>query len=133
MAQGGGASSPPVALLKTADAVSQKYFMPVLADSIFKPSPAWWRLTRTVKKLEGGAAIVWPVVYAEETAGGAYWGTQILSTEVSDSIQPAEIQWKFYHQPTTIPYTDILLNRGRGSVIDLIRAKEETSMGSLLQ
>lgn len=85
------------------------------------------------KKLDGGAAIVWPVVYAEETPGGAYWGSQLLSTDASDSIQPAELQWKQYYQPIVIPYTDVLLNQGPTKVIDLIKAKEETAMGSLLQ
>ena len=133
MAVGVSASQPPLALLKTADAISQKYFAPILADAIFKPSPAWWRITRLGRKLQGGSAIVWPVVYQEETPGGAYWGTQILDTSATDSIQPAELQWKFYNQPITIPYTDYLLNRGPGAVVDLVRAKEETAMGSLLQ
>lgn len=133
MAVGVGVSQPPVALLKTADALTQKYFAPILADAIFKPSPTYWRLTREGKKLAGGAALVWPVVFAEETPGGAYWGTQILDTSAVDSIQPAELQWKFYNQPITIPYTDVLLNSGPTAVIDLIRAKEETAMGSMLQ
>jgi hypothetical protein len=90
-------------------------------------------MTRMGKKLQGGSAIVWPVVFAEETPGGAYWGTQILDTTAVDSVQPAELQWKFYDQPITIPYTDILLNRGPGAVIDLVKAKEETAMASLLQ
>jgi hypothetical protein len=50
-----------------------------------------------------------------------------------DSVQPAELQWKFYDQPITIPYTDVLLNRGPGAVVDLVKAKEETAMASLLQ
>lgn len=133
MAVGVSVSQPPVVLTKTADALSQKYFAPILADAIFKPSPTWWRITRMGKKLSGGSAIVWPVVFAEETIGGAYWGTQILDTSATDSIQPAQLEWKFYNQPITIPYTDVLLNRGPGAVIDLIRAKEETAMGSLLQ
>lgn len=133
MPVGVGVSQPPLALLKTADAISQKYFAPILADAIFKPSPTWWRLTRLGRKLEGGSALVWPVVFAEETVGGAYWGQQILDTSATDSIQPAELQWKFYNQPITIPYTDYLLNRGPGAVVDLIRAKEETAMGSMLQ
>jgi hypothetical protein len=133
MPTGVGVSQPPVVLTNTANALSQKYFAPILADAIFKPSPFWWRLTRLGKKLSGGSAIVWPVVSAEETPGGAYWGTQILDTTAVDSIQPAELQWKFYDQPITIPYTDVLLNRGPGAVVDLVKAKEETAMGSLLQ
>src|SRR5437016_7115563 len=133
MPSGVGVSQPPVVLTNTANAISQKYFAPILADSIFKPSPTWWRMTRLGKKLQGGSALVWPVVFAEETPGGAYWGTQVLDTSAVDSIQPAELQWKFYDQPVTIPYTDVLLNRGTGAVVDLVKAKEETAMASLLQ
>ena len=133
MPSGVGVSQPPVVLTNTANAISQKYFAPILADQIFKPSPTWWRLTRLGKKLQGGSAIVWPVVFAEETPGGAYWGTQVLDTSAVDSVQPAELQWKFYDQPITIPYTDVLLNRGPGAVVDLVKAKEETAMASLLQ
>jgi len=133
MANGVGNSQPPAVLLKTADALTQKYFAPMVADSIFKPSPLWWRMTRLGKKLQGGGAVVWPVAYAEETQGGAYWGAQMLDTSVSDSVQPAEIQWKFYNQPITIPYTDVLLNQGPGKVVDLVKVKEEMAMASLLQ
>lgn len=92
MANGVGLSQPPLVLLKTADALTQKYFAPQVADAIFKPSPLWWRMTRLGKKLQGGGALVWPVAYAEETQGGAYWGAQMLDTSVTDSIQPAEVQ-----------------------------------------
>lgn len=71
MATGVGNSQPPLSLLKTADAISQKYFAPMLSDAIFKSSPAWWRMTRLGKKMDGGSALVWPVVYQEETPGGA--------------------------------------------------------------
>jgi len=80
MAVGIGLSQPPTVLLNTANAITQKHFVPVLADAIFKPSPTLWRLTRGGKKLEGGGAIVWPVVYQEETPGGAYWGNIILDS-----------------------------------------------------
>jgi len=50
-----------------------------------------------------------------------------------DSVQPAEIQWKFYGQPITIPYTDVLLNSGPTAVFDIVKVKEETAMASLLQ
>jgi hypothetical protein len=133
MPTGVGVSQPPVVLTNTANAISQKYFAPILVDAIFKPSPTWWRMTRLGKKLQGGSALDWPVVFAEETPGGAYWGTQILDNTAVDSVQPAELQWKFYNQPITIPYTDVLLNRGAGAVVDLVKTKEETAMGSLLQ
>lgn len=126
-------SQPPVTLLNTMNAVSQKYFSPVLADSVFRPSPTWWRMTRIGKKFDGGAAIVWPVALTEETSGGAYYGTQVLDTTIQDSIQPAELQWKYYYETIAIPITDVLMNSGRQQVISLLRTKQEMAMGSLLQ
>ena len=126
-------TQPPVSLLNTMNAVSQKYFSPILADSVFKPSPTYWRLTRMGKKFDGGAAIVWPVATTEETSGGAYYGTQVLDTTVQDSVQPAELQWKYYYQTIAIPVTDLLMNAGRTQVISLLRTKQEMAMGSLLQ
>lgn len=133
MAAGANLTQPPVALLNTMNAVSQKYFSPTLADSVFKPSPTWWRMTRIGKKFDGGAAIVWPVALTEETSGGAYYGTQVLDTTVQDSVQPAELQWKFYYETIAIPITDVLMNSGRQQVISLLRTKQEMAMGSLLQ
>ena len=66
MANGVGVSQPPVVLMNTANAISQKYFEPILADQIFRPSPTWWRMTRLGKKLQGG------VTYDRTWANG--WG-----------------------------------------------------------
>lgn len=126
-------SQPPVALINTANAFTQKYFAPTLADSVFQPSPTWWRMVRLGHDIKGGGALVWPVIATEETTGGAYFGAQLLDTSASDSAQPAELQWKFYYESIVIPYTDYLLNAGVGEVVPLIRAKEEIAMGSLLQ
>src|SRR5437899_11684612 len=63
---------PPVTLINTMNGITQKHFAPVLADSIFKPSPTWWRVTRLGRKVTGGA-LVWNVVTIEETTGGAYF------------------------------------------------------------
>jgi hypothetical protein len=132
MANGASLSQPPFALIQTADAFTQKYFMPVLADAVFLPSPSWWRVTRKGRKIYGGA-LVMPVLTAEETTGGAYWGAQLLDTTISDSVRPAQWEWKFYYQTIAIPYTDIILNSGPTGVVDLVKAKEEIAMGSLLQ
>src|SRR6202795_3492672 len=126
-------SQPPVTLINTGNAFTKKYFTPLLPDSIFKPSPWWWTITRLGKKLRGGGSIVWGPVTSEENTGGAYWGVQMLDTTPTDSVQPAEIQWKAYQQAVVIPVLDTLLNEGEGEVLNLVRVKEETAMGSLLQ
>ena len=133
MAAGAGLSQPPVTLLNSSNAFSQKYFTPLLPDSIFKPDAYWWSMVRLGKKIRGGGSIVWGPLTAEETTGGAYWGVQILDTTPTDPIQPAEIQWKGYQQSIVIPVLDALLNEGEGEVLSLVKIKDETAMGSLLQ
>lgn len=132
MPNGVGLSTPPLSLLKTADAFTQKYFVPVLSDAVFKPSPSYWRITRKGRKVHGGAIVV-PVVFKEEDSGGAYWGAQVLDTTVTDSVQPAQWEWKQYYQSIVVPYTDVILNSGPTGVLDLLKVKEEIAMGSLLQ
>lgn len=133
MPPGSGLSQPPVTLINTSNAITRKYFTPLLPDSIFKPSPEWWSATRLGKKIRGGGSIVWSPITSEEGTGGAYYGVQMLDTTPTDSVQPAEIQWKFYQQAIVIPVVDALLNEGEGEVLSLVKVKDETAMGSLLQ
>ena len=124
--------SPPTTLINTMNGITQKYFAPVMADSVFQPSPTFWRMTRTGRQIQGGA-IVWTVISTEEPTGGAYFGTQVLDTQLVDSAQPAELEWKFYWQSITLPTTDLDMNAGPEQVISLVKAKQEIAMGSLLQ
>ena len=133
MAAGAGLSQPPVTLLNTSNAFTKKYFTPLLPDSIFKPSPTFWTITRLGKKIRGGGSIVWGPLTSEETTGGAYWGVQMLDTTPTDPVQPAEIQWKAYQQAIVIPVLDALFNEGEGEVLPFVRVKEESAMGALLQ
>jgi len=125
-------AQPPVTLLNTANAISQKYFEPYLADNIFKPSPTYWRLVRKGLKRDG-AANVWPGITQEEMTGGAYWGAMTLDTTAVDSLQPFEVQWRGYQQAIVIPVLDHILNSGPRGSVSLVRAKCEVAMGSLLQ
>jgi len=133
MAVGSSLSQPPVTLIQTGNAYTRKYFTPLLPDSIFQPSPWWWTITRLGKRIKGGGAIVWGPILSEETTGGAYQGVQMLDTTPTDSIQPAQIEWKAYQQAIVIPVLDALMNQGEGEVLSLVRIKDDTAMGSLLQ
>src|SRR5437773_9795511 len=124
-------SQPPITLLATANAMTQKYLLPHMVDAVFNPSPFFWRTTRFGRQLQGGA-LVWPVISQEELTGGAYWGTQLLSTDTVDSVQPAELQWRAYYQSCVIPMLDAVLNQGFTGVVNLIHSKETVAFGSLL-
>ena len=124
-------SSPPITLVNMANAITQKYLAPYLTDAVFLPSPFFWRLTRHGRRIHGGA-IAWPVINQEELTGGAYLGTQLLATDVTDSVQPAELQWRAYQQLIAIPLLDAVLNQGFAQSVNLVKAKEEIAYASLL-
>lgn len=124
---------PPISMISTMNGITQKYIAPDLVDAVGRPSPTFWRATRQGRKVQGGGSVVWSVISSEETQGGAYWGSQVLDTSISDSAQPAEVLWRFYYQNITIPTTDLDMNAGPEAVLSLVKVKEEIAMMSLLQ
>lgn len=129
---GTGIQQPTAQLVATLNAISQKYIYPTIGDQTFVPSPAFWGLTKRGKDIREGAAIVYPLATQEEMTGGSYYGDQLLNTQVIDSIQPAEQQWRPYYQSVAVPVTDIILGRGGPLGLDLVKAKMEIGGASLL-
>jgi hypothetical protein len=131
-AVGTGIQSPPAQLLGTMNAITQKYIVPSVGDTTFKPSPAFWAMTKKGIKQQGGE-IVYAEITQEEMTGGAYFGDQMLNTAVVDSIQPATQVWRSYYQSVSIPTLDIILNRGQAGILPLVRTKFQIACGSMLQ
>jgi hypothetical protein len=129
---GTGINTPPATLVNTLSATTQKYIVPTLGDNIFKPSPAFWGLTRAGKKFQAGE-MVYPEINQEETTGGAYYGDQLLNTAVVDSVTPANQVWRHYYQSVSIPVTDVILNRGGSGALDILKVKFQVASGSFLQ
>lgn len=131
---GTGINTPPAQLVNTLNAVTEKGILPYLGDEVFLPSPMfWWFARMGTDRMFRTGELVYPLVTAEEMTGGAYYGDQLLDTAVIDSIQPANQVWKFYYQSLSLPVTDIVLNRGGTSALDLVKTKYKIASASLLQ
>ena len=128
---GTGIYSPPALMQNTLDALVQKKIAPYMADIVNKPSPTHWALQRSGKHVTGGA-LIFPLLTAEDPAGGAFYGDQNLNTSVFDPVIPAEQQWRFYYQNVAIATTDIVLGSGGASAIDIVKAKMQIAAASLL-
>jgi hypothetical protein len=128
---GTGINAPPALLVNTLNSITQKYVHPELADNAFTPSPALQWMTRNGRRFVGGE-LVYPLVTQEETTGGAYYGDQILQTQIVDSIQPANQLWRFYYQSVAIPFTDLVINAGPTGIVKLAKAKWQVGIASLL-
>jgi len=128
---GTGINAPPALLVNTLNSITQKYVHPEIADNAFTPSPALQWMTRNGRRFVGGE-LVYPLVTQEETTGGAYYGDQILQTQIVDSIQPANQLWRFYYQSVAIPFTDLVINAGPTGIVKLAKAKWQVGIASLL-
>src|SRR5215813_327337 len=128
---GTGINAPPATLVNTLNSITQKYVHPEIADNAFTPSPALQWMTRNGRRFVGGE-LVYPLVTQEETTGGAYYGDQILQTQIVDSIQPANQLWRFYYQSVAIPFTDLVINAGPTGIVKLAKAKWQVGIASLL-
>lgn len=128
-APGTGIQTPTAALTATMNAITEKFVYPVVADNTFMPSIMFWAMQRQGKKF-GMGELVYPAMYQENLAGGAYFGTEILTPQVVDTVTPITQVWRPYYQNISIPVTDIVLNRG--SAMNIINTKWIEATGSLL-
>lgn len=131
-AQGTGISQPSAQLVGTMNALTEKFIEPSLADNVFKPSSAFWGMMRKGQKKQGGE-LVYGLITQEEMSGGAYYGDQLLDSQVVDSVAPANQLWRFYRQSCSIPVTDQVLNGGPEGVLNITDEKVQISAGSMLQ
>lgn len=120
---GSGLYQPPVVAQATMDSITQRWIMPVIGDAIFIPSTALGEMTSIGRRVDA-ADIPFAVAARTIPGGGAFWGTQPVSLEVPDPVQPALQNWKYYRQPLAVSLTDLWTNQASSpsGVLNLIRA-----------
>ena len=105
-------------------AITQKKFIPKLADNIFDSNPLFKRARgKFLQKIDGGERIVVPLGYATTTASGWYAGSDTLSTTDNDQLAAAEYLWKQIYANITISRIDELKNSGDSQILSLIKSK----------
>lgn len=114
------------------NAITEKKFIPKLADAIFDTDPALARAKKKwVEKLDGGTSIMQPLNYAQTTASDWFSGADTLSTTDNDQITAAEYQWKQIYANITISRRDELVNSGDSQIINFVKAKTEIAEKTL--
>ena len=131
---GSGLYQPPVVAQATMDSITQRWIEPLIGDAIFIPSTALGEFTAQGRKVDA-ADIPFAVAARTIPGGGAFWGTQPISLEVPDPVQPAVQQWKYYRQPLAVSLTDLWTNQASSptGVLNLIRAYMIMLSGTFLQ
>lgn len=109
-------------------AITSKYFVPKLIDNIFNSNALLQRLKKkNYDKLDGGASIVVPVLYATTSAAGWYTGTDSLNTTANDQIDAAAFDWKQIYANITISRLDELKNSGKNGIVNFVKAKVQAA------
>ena len=102
-----------------------KNYIPKLTDNIFSARPLFYALTngQTIRRINGGAKIVVPVIYGTNSTAGSYSGTDTISVTAQTGISAAEYDWKQYAATVTINGIEEAKNNGEAQIIDLLEGK----------
>lgn len=109
-------------------AISEKHFLPRLADNFFDSNP----LTQRAKKnfydsVSGGERILMPVGFADISASGWYDGADVLSTTDNQTITALELFWRQLYANVSIMRKEELQNSGKAQIISLVKSKFKTA------
>jgi hypothetical protein len=116
-------------------AVTRRYFLPKLADNIFKANPLLERAKRQgwYKKIEGGTKVIIPLEYAINGNSNWFSGADTLTISDTDIITAAEYDWKQLYAPVVVTRIDELKNMGEARVVDFVKAKVKNAEKTMAQ
>lgn len=113
-------------------AITEKKFIPKLADNIFDSNPLMQRAKKKfMEKIDGGTTIMVPLNYAMVSASGWYSGAETLDTTDNDIITAAEYTWKQAYANISINRIDELKNSGDAQVLSLVKSKVKVAEKTL--
>ena len=106
-------------------AITEKHFLKKLIDNIYGSNALIARLSRPGKLQlkDGGTSIVAPVINSKPTSGGYFNDLDALSTDRTDNITAAEIDWKQLYEPIRVSRKEMLQNNGDAAKLNLVASK----------
>ena len=112
-----------------------KNYVPKLADNVFTARPLFYALTngQTIRRVNGGAKIVVPIIYGTNSTAGSYSGSDTIATTAQTGITAAEYDWKQYAATVTITGIEEAKNNGEYAIIDLLEGKIMQAEQTIIQ
>ena len=112
-----------MATLQEIDALTRRYFIPMLVDNAFSSNILMMWLARKAKKADGGTELVLPVVLSTPGLAQSYTGADELPLSFTTTNYAAEFPWANYAELIPITGEDDYKNQGDSAVVNLIQAK----------
>ena len=112
-----------------------KNYVPKLADNVFTARPLFYALTngQTIRRINGGAKIVVPIIYGTNSTAGSYSGSDTIDTTAQTGITAAEYDWKQYAATVTITGIEEAKNNVEAAIIDLLEGKIMQAEQTIIQ
>jgi hypothetical protein len=110
-------------------------YVPKLADNVFTARPLFYALTngQTIRRINGGAKIVVPIIYGTNSTAGSYAGDDTIAITAQTGITAAEYDWKQYAASVTITGIEEAKNNGEAAIIDLLEGKIMQAEQTIIQ
>lgn len=102
-----------------------KNYRPQLIDNVFSSTPLVDYLKRKdkIELKDGGAKIVEPLLYAQNSTAKSYSGYDTLDITPQEGISAAEYDWKQFAVSVAISGIEEAKNAGKSQIVSLIKAK----------
>lgn len=96
-----------------------------IADAVTKNTPLYYKLrTRAhFERQDGGISITTPVEYGENPNFSFYSGYEPLALAPADVLTSAVYQWKQWAIGVTISGLELMQNRGKNQIINMLKAR----------
>lgn len=101
------------------------------ADQVFKKKPLLNKLLGKARRMDGGASIVLPVMYAKNSTAAFYSDYDILDTTPQDGLTTAQYHWKQASASVSISGKLESQNTGSKALFSLLDTKKDQALESL--
>jgi hypothetical protein len=94
-----------------------------LEPNTFNLTPFLAKMYEKAKRVDGGASIITPILYEDNSTGTWYSGYDTLQTIPQEGMTSSQAHWKNYAVSITISGDELRKNSGRDKVIGLLEGK----------
>lgn len=108
-------------------AITQKKYIPKLADNVFEQSAFLAMVKADGRVLDGGTKIVQPLLYGKSGASGTFGPYDSLDITPNENITAAELDYGFYYASVTISKQDEVKNRGANAILRLLESRMQAA------
>lgn len=106
-------------------AVTEKLYLPLIADNVMNSNPLMARFWQRGPKLRGGLGIHTPLMYQKVGSAGAIRGFEPMTIDADDQLTAVVFDWKEYYAAIVLSKRETLQNAGEAEMLSHISAKSQ--------